>query len=241
MAKRLLMAFCFLAFVIQVGCSGKDKVGTTFDNASFNLKTVEKRVIGRVPEADITLYATNETDDMYKGLILKYVDNEEKVSWKSVSNPDCKPILMLADLNKDKKDELIVILTTEYGEENSISEAHIIDIENWTEVYIKDPIEKINKEVKTKLTHDIATIDINNKSTKIDIKEYSKDAELYNKIKFGDTINFSVNNNILTAESSAKVAPSVSIGRIFITYEYNGDIYDVKDIIFKPKQVLKTN
>lgn len=241
MAKRLLAVFCFLAFIIQVGCSGKDRYGTTFDNASFNLKTIEKRVIGRVAEADITLYATDETDDMYKGLILKCGNNEEKVSWKNVSNPDCKPILMLADLNKDERDELVVILTTECGEENSISEVHIIDIENWVEIYVNNPIEKINKDVKTTLTPDIAIIDINNQLTKINIKEYRKSTDLYNNIKFGDTINFSVNNNILTAEFSVKIAPSVNIGRIFITYEYNGDIYDVKGMIFELKQVLKTN
>jgi hypothetical protein len=77
----------------------------------------ETRMITEIPNSGIKLYYVKVDEDFgnYRGFILQINDRKKYFRWENVTNPSYGPKLMLSDLDKDGKEELIIQLCKGYG------------------------------------------------------------------------------------------------------------------------------
>lgn len=239
MCKRILLKlislvlFIFLVFSFS-SCKKNEKATIAETNACFKIHQYEKKVIAAIPEKNITLYATNQTDEVYKGIMLEYLGNQKQFAWECVTNTTYPPKLMLCDLNNDKIDELLIILTKSCSTSSFISEAHIIKLSDMEEEKIISPLSIINENVQTMIDKDNITISYKNSNFTMKTKELLDTNEsLYGNVHFGNIINYSVENNKLKAEVSAQITNTKCVGSIVITYTYSNGKYVLGDLSFK--------
>lgn len=207
--------------------------------SDLNEDLQNKILLAGLPTENIYLYAKSEKDnsELYDGVILKINNKLKKFDWKNTSNPTFYPKLILNDINKDNKKELIVILTTATGTELNKKDIHIIDISTLTEQKIEDPIQAINQKVTSeiKILNSKVKIElvIDGKSTFI--QENTSDAGIwFNKVVYGNVTDYSIENGVLRARLSVQASPGIFIGDIIIDYYFKDKMYKVNRIIFEP-------
>lgn len=88
----------------------------------------ESKVIAEIPSSKIKLYYVKKDDDfnMYRGFVLQINDVKRYFKWECVDNPTYAPKLILSDLDKDGKDELIILLNKGCGTGLNEGEIHVI-------------------------------------------------------------------------------------------------------------------
>jgi light-regulated signal transduction histidine kinase (bacteriophytochrome) len=146
--------------------------------------------------------------------------------WKNSTFPDHHPELILEDIDRDGRKELIVILTKDHGTGYLQTEAHVIDPETLEETLIDSPIAIVLKNVKTKIMDGKAEIKIGTKKRIVELPEH---LGRLNEIHFKDVIQFEVSDNHLIAIVYAKAA-QIPVADIKITYHYKDKMYQAKTI-----------
>ena len=107
------------------------------------------------------------------------------------------------------------------------------------DILVDNPITIINKNVKTKLTTEIAEIIVGDKVYKVDIRPLEvKPTNLFQDISFGSSIKYEVIDQLLTATISAQISPAGFVGQLVIVYEYREKMYQAKSIEFQPSPDL---
>lgn len=171
-----------------------------------------------------------------------------KPYWINTTSPTWSPQIIYEDINKDRKNELIIILTKDTGTGILEREVHVFHIQNQrinkefvdvpVEVLVDDPIAIVLKNVKTELLPNKAIINIGKKKFTINIKPLKIEPEhLFPDIYFGNLINFEINDNQLIAKIGGQISPvGGSIGDIQITYMFKDKMYQAKSIEFNPNE-----
>jgi hypothetical protein len=188
-------------------------------------KTVEVnsdiKLIASIPKNKIYLYALNEENGLYNGVILS-INGKKKVfsDWSNITNPSFKPELKYEDVNNDGKDEMIVILTSSEGTGIYIENIHIINPEDFTEYNVEDAIEVVQNKVKTKiLSNNEAEIDINGiigaTITIPDNLKYSSE-----NISYRNNVTYEIENSNLIATVGIDGGNNNYLGFIKIDYRY---------------------
>ncbi|WP_066495908.1 DUF6273 domain-containing protein [Abyssisolibacter fermentans] len=103
----------------------------------------DRNLISQIDIADVYLYYKNEEDGLLKDMILKIGDKERVFNWTNVSGT--APKLIIADLNMDKTDELIVILAKANEVIDHSREIHVININTLEEIKVTNVLEVIHK------------------------------------------------------------------------------------------------
>jgi len=198
-----------------------------------NSTVKETKIVASIPEKGIFLSAV-DTGEMYKDFKLKIGDFTRYLKlWKNINVPAFVPQLILSDINQDKQDELIVILTTGEGTGINKTEAHVVNVGKFYESYVDDTRSIILKNLITKISNNVVEITIGNKTTKVDIKHWNISPEnLFKNVVFDNIIIFDVIENELIANVVAQISPTVFIGDIKISYIYKDDIYQSNEIKF---------
>lgn len=198
--------------------------------------TPEQTVVAKLDKENITIYA-KEKDGLFQDFKIDFRgDIYSRFSWINVTNPAYAPQIYYADINKDGKNELIIILTKGYGTGVLDQEVHVfhIDTNRFEEVLVDQPMAIINKNVKASLTPSKAEIIIGKKRYVINVKELKLlPGIMFNEIYFGSIINYGVNNNQLIATLHPQFSPGAFVGSVIITYEYRDKMYEVKSIEFQ--------
>lgn len=220
----------------------------------FAVLTKTKAIINEYDEiaksdnADVTLYAKKINGvyidfkiDFQGGVLIRPY-------WINTTNPTWSPQIIYEDINKDGKNELIIILTKGTGTGILEQEVHVFQIQNQrinnelvevpVEVLVDDPIAIVLKNVKTELLPNEANISIGEKKYAIDTNPLkNKPEHLFPDIYFGNLINFEINDNQLIAKIGGQISPAGgSIGDIQITYMFKDKMYQAKSIEFKPNE-----
>lgn len=201
---------------------------------SINAKDDGYKVVSELPNENIVLYA-KEMDGLYRDFKLVFKGGTyTKSFWINDTNPTYAPKLFYEDLNNDGNKELIIILTTGYGTGVLIKEVYVFEYQDkygLTEVLVDNPLEIIQKNVKTKLTAKKAEIILEDKVFTIDTKSL-KPAHLFDDVYFGNIIDYEVINKKLMVRISGQITPAMFGGDIIITYEYRDGMYQAKSIEF---------
>jgi len=166
--------------------------------------------------------------------------------WINTTSPTWSPQILYEDINKDGKNELIIILTKGTGTGILEQEVHVFQVKNQrlnkelvevpVEVLVDDPIAIVLKNVKTELLSNKAIISIGDKKYVIDTKPLKiEPSHLFLDIYFGNRISFEINDNQLIAKIGGQISQAGgSIGDIQITYSFKDKMYQAKSIEFKP-------
>lgn len=157
--------------------------------------------------------------------------------WINVTNPIYAPQIIYENINHDKKEELIIILTRGYGTGVLDEEVHVLDTHHnlLREVLVDNPIAIINKNVKTKLSPTIAEIRIGDRTSIVDLKPLGiRPENLFDDIYFGNIIKYEVTDNQLIVNIAAQISPAGGfLGEVVIVYEYRDKMYQAKSIKFE--------
>jgi len=206
--------------------------------------------IAKSDKVDVTLYA-KKMNGVYTDFKIDFQGGVlSRPYWINTTSPTWSPQIIYEDINKDGKNELIIILTKGTGTGTGIlkQEVHVFQIQNQrineelvevpVEVLVDDPIAIVLKNVKTELLPNKAIISIGEKKYAIDTKPLKIEHEhLFPDIYFGNLINFEVNANQLIAKVGGKISSAGgSIGDIQITYMFKDKMYQANSIEFKPNE-----
>ncbi|MGE7672828.1 hypothetical protein ACQKMV_04455 [Lysinibacillus sp. NPDC094403] len=210
----------------------------------------EYEEIAKSDKADVTLYA-KKMNGVYTDFKIYFQGSVlTRPFWMNTTSPTWSPQIIYEDINKDGKNELIIILTKGTGTGILEREVHVFHIQNKrigkelvevpVEVLVDDPIAIVLKNVKTELLPNKAIINIGKKKYVIDTKPLKIDTEhehLFPDIYFGNIINFEINDHQLIAKIGGQISPAGgNIGDIQVTYMFKEKMYQAKSIEFKPNE-----
>ena len=204
--------------------------------------------ISKLNKADVTIYA-KKMNGVYTDFKIDYQGSVlKRPYWINTTNPTWSPEIIYEDINKDGKNELIIILTKGNGTGVLEREVHVFHFQNQRinnqlvevpiEVLVDDPVAIVLKNVKTELLPNRATISIGDKNYTIDTRHFKVEPEhLFQDIYFGNQINFEINDSQLIAKIGGQIAPTGgSIGDVQITYVFKDKMYQAKSVEFKPTE-----
>ncbi|WP_240190029.1 hypothetical protein [Bacillus sp. P14.5] len=193
-------------------------------------------VVAQSEEDDITLYG-KEMNGLYFDFKVDFKgDVFSRPFWINVTNPAYPPQLYYQDIIKDKRNELIIILTRGYGTGVLDQEVYVFHPGNkrFKEVLVDSPLAIVNKNIRTSLTPSKAEISIGNKHFSFNVKELKLLPEtLFEEISLGSIINYEVKDDKLTATLHPQLSPGAFVGNIIITYEFQDNMYQAEKIEFK--------
>jgi len=204
----------------------------TFNQTRAEIKGYS--VIAKSEKDDITIFA-KEWEGLYRDFKIDFKGyTYSRPYWMNATNPTYAPEIIYEDINKDKKKELIIVLTKGYGTGALDQEVYVYQTTNGlSEVLVDHPMEIIYTNIKTKLTTKEAEVRIGDKVYEVDLSSFDVRPIILNKdVGFGSSINYEVINNQLTATISAQISPAGFIGEIVIVYEYRDEMYQAKSIEF---------
>ncbi|MDF2066900.1 hypothetical protein [Bacillus sp. Cr_A10] len=198
-------------------------------------------IVAKSNKENITLYA-KKMNDLYYDFKLDFKGEVySRPFWINVANNfTYAPQIFYEDINRDQKKELIVILNQGYGTGVLQQEIYVYGYTNGLiDILVDNPITIINKNVKTKLTTEIAEIKVGDKVYKVNIRPLEvKPTNLFQDISFGSSIEYEVIDQLLTATISAQISPVGFVGQLVIVYEYRDKMYQAKSIEFQPSPDL---
>lgn len=205
--------------------------------------TAEK-VVGNLPEAELTLYATEKEGDLTNFKLTVKGETYFFPRWLNSPNITYYPKLYYSDINNDGRKEIVIVLTTDTGTGVIIQEPHVFQVDNngdLLEKLVDNPMAIINKNVKTKLSKSEAIVSIGKEKTKINVKEFNiVPSHIFENVAIGSALRFEVTDNKLVAKVGLTIAPTGgSIGEIQITYIYKDNMYQAKQINFIPRDELE--
>ena len=184
--------------------------------------------IAKEAKTGAAITAEEEQNGMYKKLVLEVNGVQKPFDWSNVTSPSYLPEMYALDMNKDGKDELLVVLTTGHGTGVRESRVHVLDPEALTETAVDNPLETIRKHMKTAVTEegiDIA-IGAGSSSVRLDRQAFtSEPANWFDELGFGSIVRYEIRNNELVAELPAQLSPADFIGEATLTYSYRNGRY----------------
>jgi len=88
----------------------------------------EKKIVAEIPGSKIKLYYVKKDNyiGMYRGFVLQINHMKRYFRWENIDDPICAPKMILSDLDKDGKDELIILMNKGVGTGLYEGEVHVI-------------------------------------------------------------------------------------------------------------------
>ncbi len=220
--KAYILLIIVIIFVIAPNKAGSTIPGHT--------------AIAKSDKDNITVYA-KKMGSLYRDFKIDFKgETYFRPFWMNDTSPTYAPKIFYEDINKDKKKELIIILTQSYGTGALEEEVYIYSYTNGLiDVLVDNPIAIIYKNVKTKLSTEKAEISVGDKVSIVDITPLKiRPTNLFADIGFGSIIDYEVKDNQLIAKIPGQISPAGFIGEIVIVYEYRDKMYQAKSIEFQP-------
>lgn len=199
------------------------------------------KIIASIPEEKIYLYALNEQDGWYKGIVLSINGVNKFFNWKAVTFPGWNTLHYL-DLNNDNKKELVVMLTQNKGTGMFRNTVHIINPENFSEYKVKDALDIVYDNIDIRiLSKKEMEIMINDTIYNAKILKSTRPSEI-EKTFFHNFIEYYIEDNKLKAKVGIEVQFLSYIGNIIIDYEFKDDEFKIDKIAFEgnPKVTVTT-
>jgi hypothetical protein len=182
--------------------------------SSADTKVNEKNLIAELKDKEISLYYDQKTDSaMLKGFYLKMGDTIKYFDWESIDKPGFYPTLSLI------QDKYIAIICT-LGEGSGFNEQqlHLINKDSLEEIKYQNPLEVMNKQVKTTVKAPSVHVRIGNniwKSSYPNVKNFSN---FFKTVSYENMITYDVTDNSFKVILKAQVSPSLFIGEFEINY-----------------------
>jgi len=220
-----------------------DVVARAFDNPAHNDKANfwdniyevdEKRKIIEIPNSGIKLYYVKIDEDFgnYIGFILQINDKKKYFGWENVTSPSYGPKLMLADLDKDGKEELIIELCKGYGTGIFEGEVHVIRQDSFEEILIENPYIILHKKITLREFPEYFEVILNDK--KIIINKKGRLTPPYPQVGIGwgsDDARYEVKENKLFARVPLGISV-INAEEFIVKYKFQDKILQMESVDF---------
>jgi len=235
----------FAGYYTQVLTFSKENdhyVVSDYTEPSYMEGQDKSTIIAFLAQNNTYLTASTLYNDEFSNMTLNINGKSQRFPWKTVANSSFLPELTYADLDKDGRSELAVILCQMVGSVGSYSlqeEIHVINPEDFSEITVMDPTAAINNHVKSQISDEGVRIVIDDKTayyyTASRIVPHVGDKTTWlNILKLGSMISYYVSNDTLYAQVSAQISPTGFLGNFILTYDYAGDKLEITNITFAP-------
>lgn len=229
--RRTMTVFATFLLLEATGCALNPSTSIQKSTPS-----VEASVAPLVQEGKINLYASEEKDGLYHDIAIDegQGDQVQHYDWETVSNPGYEPMIHEQDLNGDGEPEMIVITTKGYGTGVYISEAHVIERQQQTEVAVEDALAYTKAHVSFAIVNKAGESLIKAKVTDQPAVELTLDSNDINELpQFGNIIDYHLDQDqTLTAEVAAQLADGEAVGTAILHYQWDAGAMKVSQITF---------
>lgn len=227
--KLLVVVFSIvLVVIVGIGLMANPKTVATIGGADGSTDIIIRSDDGIVlaETKGVALIANDKIDGMYKNMIVETKDKINSFpSWANVTNPTYVPIINVADVDDDGKDEVIIVLKTDYGTGISQEEIHILNIEDLSEINIENPFKAINKKITSSINENEGKVNVTIKwdGKVIEENHYGIDDSVswFDEVTFGSHICYDIVDNKIIATISGAVSHSRFSMRAFLGYNSN--------------------
>lgn len=230
--RRKMTVFATILLLEATGCAFNPSTSIQKSTPS-----VEASVAPLVQEGKISLYASEEKNGVYHNITIDKGQGEQAqhYDWETVSNPGYEPMIHEQDLNGDGQAEMIVITTKGYGTGVYISEAHVIEPKDQTEITVEDALAYTKAHVSFSVVHQSGTSSIRATVTDQPAVELSLKATDKNELpQFGNIIDYRLDeDHTLTAEVAAQLADGEAVGTAILHYQWDAGAMKVSQITFE--------
>ncbi|MNO97542.1 hypothetical protein D3C76_892530 [compost metagenome] len=220
--------------MVVTGCGDAIENSETSKSSGMSMEAPRENAVELAKADGITITANKEVDNgMFNEITVQFENYSKTFSWGNVTNETYYPIVKVADVDTDGKEEIIIILTKGYGTGLHEQEIHVLNIEGLTEMMVDDPIKSIKEKVSSKILKENGKVKVivnfNNKEIE---KTYNEtDAGSWNEeVGFGSIVEYDVSDNQITATVPGSVSPAEFA--VTATVEYGSDL-KVKNITIK--------
>lgn len=227
--SNYLFLLIFILCSILISCS-----------KSTNMQVIETPnadliLLAELRESDISLYASKNIGEsgLYQNFILYSGNIRKQFQGKNVINETYKPTLILSDLNKDNKQDLIVKLISATGTGTHIENIYIFDKSTLKEFKIESIEDIIKTNVSTKNNPDSYILKIDDKIYEINkSKLNSQFKNLFTEPVFKNNYHYEIRDNKLFAIVAIQVSPTEFYGELLIEFKSLDNKFVVKSISF---------
>ncbi|MEN6324613.1 MAG: copper amine oxidase N-terminal domain-containing protein [Syntrophomonas sp.] len=206
-----------------------------WDEVQHTVEINRTRALVSLPDNKTSLYPFKEENGQYDGLILEVGRERKYFDWKNSNSISWPPQLYSADIDRDGKEEIIVILVHGTGTGVHEEEVHVINSSDFSEIAVENPLDIVKKNVETSITHkgqDVtAKIGIGERTALIKMKEADSGCWCDN-VYFGNVNHFYVCDNELKADIAAQVSAAAFVGEVKIYYTFDGERFTAEDVEF---------
>ncbi len=169
----------------------------------------------------VYLYPFECSKSAYKGFVLESNRQRKYFDWTALTSREVQ--LACLDINKDDRDEIVVILCQATGTGVAQYEIHILDMETFAEIPVENPLDYISREVRTLITQTSTEL-------LIDIKIGDKESHLCRRglpvfandnIYFGNVIRYETEGPNVYCTVAGQYSPGGFVGDFRVYYEYD--------------------
>lgn len=200
-------------------------------NSSTNTVDIEiPHAIASNPQNKVFLYPFERSKSNYKGFVLESNGQRKYFDWTAQASGEIQ--LAGLDINNDDRDEIVVILYQGGGTDVAQYEIHILDMETFAEIPVENPLDYIDREVRTSITTTPTELVID---IKIGDKEYLCKRDLpgfcaIDNIVFGNIIRFELENQSICCSVPGMYCIPGYVGDFRVYYEYDAATQSMKAI-----------
>lgn len=232
--KRIFLIGLLSLFVINVSVlpviSTKGKVKAKFNK----FQPQELKLIANGGQIVLTADLDSNYRE-YRDFKLKIGQSEKNFNWRSIGNISFAPSMRPIDLGTDKSSGVAVFLVASQGTGVFLQHAHVIRIKDFKEIPIENPVDIIQKHVKTQSSDGGIIFDIDGTKTVLD-KNYLNRFGIINpneKLYYEYRIIYGTRNNTLSADVGVSNGSLTYMGDIHIDYAYKDDALKMARISFQ--------
>lgn len=115
----------------------------------------------------IALYGTRTQDDMIEGITVRTSEGSKTFDWKhkiKFTGDDLHPYVNVGDVDADGRDEIVIFLIASDAMERPDyiykQEIHVLNMEDFSELPVEDPMKAIQERVKSSITENEDTVTV---------------------------------------------------------------------------------
>jgi len=209
-----------LLLLTAAGCGPAERYRVVNNDLAYHLHLVERKPLAELAEENIVLYAGRKEDGVYREMVLVANEREVPVPWETGADPFYPPELLLADLCRNGREELVVLLRSLAAGAGDWA-VHVMDPLTWMEVHVADPLEMIREHVRVRVSAepDLLVVELEGNTYRLnDVPPGTLPRSLSAADCFGSGLRYRLDQGRLKAVVPGLLPPATIFGEIVITY-----------------------
>lgn len=184
--------------------------------------------IASIPGTANRLYAESEESGLFKGVRLEWNGTSRSFPWTNPSDISDPPQLFGADLDGDGHNEAIILLNAGSGTGVYLEEPHVIRADDFTEIFVEDPLDFIKRELRSTVTVNenggvVITVEAGGQTVtaKRSAEDYGNGGrDLGKALSFGNIVDYEVNGGQLAVKVPGLAGVADFVGEAEVEYAY---------------------